>query len=441
MVKISLSKKTFDGMLLLLIYLQLVILEFFGLGQTLNKIVSALIIARFLFGGIRRGERKRIMCVCGIFLMYMLSSLFSSTLNFSNILSNGLMQLYPMIYVFYITYICKYEQELIDNFIKKGFWIFNITMIANIVVMIIQINSPYSINAVNTSAEISFYQDLISGLFAYASTHIVSLFTSFIVIYNLSYMHKIQKAAMKFLLSIYLCLIVILSFYISLNNDNKAFFLIFPLSILFYIFMIESTNKRVKRGLMCVSLIPIAFFILYSTNTYVQNFFDENIMSTVNIIQSAIKIGNQANGSNERIAILGYAFKLPSTWIFGEGFGNTSIYQSGYHGFNHFGQADMGSLLILGGVWYTLLLFYYYSNSFLGIIAGKNYRRAASVIKVMVIAFLVITTVYQQCLTRTNAVTALSLIMLVFRYKLNSSETVKIKGEVKNTYLRGVVEV
>lgn len=411
-----------DYSLLLLMYLQLVILEFFGYGQTLNKVITILILARVLFMSGKHWQYG-LLCGSGLGILYILGLLLGDSFVFSNALSNFLMLLYPIIYTYYIVFLCKNRPHIIDNLLDNCFWIFNVTMIVNIIVLLMQIFVPYSVNAVIAdSNEIGFYEDTISGLFRYASTHVVCLFTIFIILYDISYIRRIQKKGVRILIWVLVALMSLISFFIAANSDNKAFFLLLPLLV--FVFWFSGKMSVTSRFLKVASfflIVPIAIMLLYNFNNGIRTLIDDNYLKTFNLIMNARNLGASANGSNERIAILSFALSRVSTWITGTGFGSSYIYSSGYLGFNHFGQADFGSVLILGGVWYTVLLMAYYMKSFI-LIIGQQSKMNRRILKFSIFVILFCTAVYTQCFTRTNTMSTLILIMLAFRVREHPDE-------------------
>lgn len=409
-----------DTILLTMMYLQLVILEFFGYGPILNKIVSMLILFRIIC---LKGKQSQVilMRACGLIVLYVLSSLLSDPLVYTNVWSNFLMQLYPFIYAYYIYFLCKNRPKYVNSMLEKCFFIFNIVMVINIAVMCIQIATPYSISAVNlndTGNKIIFYEDLISGLFAYSSTHVVCLFTIFVILYNLAYRKKINNPILRNILSLYNGMLTVISIFISLNNDNKAFFLLFPLSILVYWFSDAShaLRKKMNRAVLFLCAFPILIAGLYIFVSPFREFLDDNVLRLFDMIHGAVFVGNSTNGSKERISMIYDAITRSSTWLLGTGFGSNHLYKSGYLGYNHFGQADLGAMLFLGGIWYTVLLFSCYLKMSMGIICGTN-RKANKLLTICVFAILLSTMTYTQCFTRTNTVTSLMLIILALRLK------------------------
>lgn len=398
-----------DYMLLSLIYMQLVILEFFGLSQPLSKCISICILLRVIF--LRGKQWKRGIILCAILtVIYLISLQFGISYSPSDAKSNFLLQLYPALYTYYIVFLCNNRPKIIDNCLNYGFWIFNITMLSNVVVLLIQIFVPYSIIAVADESElISYYEDNISGLFQYSSVHVVCLFTIFIILYNLSYAESIRNRTVKFFIRLMTVVMTILSFYIAANSDNKAFFLLFAIVLFLYWYSDNLTSvKRILSVMTLLIIVPLALYILYVSNNDINDFLDSII--------SSHNLGNRAIGSTERIAIILFALQRTSTWIFGTGFGSTFIYEAGYMGFAHFGQSDFGSILVLGGIWYLIVQFVFYFRSFCTVTDCESLKTGWP-LKLSIAVILILILVYTKCFTRTNVISSLLLIMLAFRKK------------------------
>lgn len=406
------NKKTcIDTGLLLLMYLQLVILEFFGWQTFLNKGVTLLILLRLLW---QPGKQLKgcVQCIGILISMYCASTIIGESINWNNIKRNFLMQAYPIVYFYYVSFLCSRNPEYMDRIMEKGFWVFNITMLVNMVVMAIQIVRPNLIMAVAVSGTIDYYADTISGLFQYGSVHVVCLFTIFLLLYNMSYQKTLQKKRQRNLLIGYTVLVGAVMVLISVLNDNKAFFILMPIALVLYILTSASVNPKLKKNvLISILIIPVVIGLSYSIVEPFREFVDEEILSVINLISGALHLGNKANGSNERIAIISYALKMPSVWLFGMGFGTAYLYQSGFEGFRHFGQADLGSILLLGGLWYLILLCFVYYKMMKKMFNAKR----ADVMLWGVTAILLITALYTQCLTRPNITMGMLLIVLVFR--------------------------
>lgn len=288
-------------------------------------------------------------------------------------------------------------------------------MIANIIVLLLQILIPNSIIALTDETNlISYYEDNISGLFEYGGTHIVCLFTIFIVIYNISFVDNIKSRNSKMFIRLMTAIMVLLSLFIASNSDNKAFFILFGIVLFLYWYSGDlSISKRILFILFLLIVLPVALYFIYHTSTDIKEFVDSVLL--------ARSLGNKVIGSSERIAIVIVALQRESTWLLGTGFGSTFMYGAGYLGFVHFGQADFSTILALGGIWYLLILFVYYLKGFYVIIDCKHLKGSAT-LKVSVGIILVLISLYTKNFTRTNIALTLLLIMLVFRKKsLNAS--------------------
>ena len=405
----------YDYLILSLIYLQLVIFEFIGLGRYLTWICCCLIIVRLLT--VRKKLKAGSIGVICIALasLYLLSAVRGNPSSISITKSNLIMQIYPLLYALYLSYLAGRKPEIIDTVLKRSFILFNATLLVNYLVLYRQITVPYSIAAKATSAVITYYEDTISGLFAYASTHVVCLFTIFVILYNLSYSKSIQRVSKRRLLFLYTFFIAVIGGVISLYNDNKMFFLLLPLTV--FIHWFADPNKKISNRLTQVIIVlgflPVILALLYNLNNGIKVFFDRNFFRLFAKISKSLFLGNTVSGSTERVAIIVYALERPSTWLFGDGVSSAGFYQSGLHGFNHFGQASIGSLLILTGIWYTTLITILYWKLFKTVAENKRNHR----VSIGIVLLLIVLMIYSQCITRTNIMTTLLLIMLTFRMR------------------------
>lgn len=411
-MSLVIKKKDFiDGILLFMMYMQLVLFDFLGYSKQLNKVLTVLILLRML---IYTGKQKNELKVMAVVLIVLFSiNTIVNLSNTDNIKSNFLMLLYPAVYVFYIAFLSWNRSQFIDSVLKRAFLLLNATMVINLIAIYLQITKPYSIVARGVQEEITYYEDTISGLFGYGLTHVVSLFTVFIILYNLSYRKQMTSKLSRCILNIYIFIITGVSLYFALYNDNKALFLLLPLAVLIYWFAEQETrSKRINRIVVTSCSLAIGLFLIYSLSASARTFIDNNLLNTITMISKSWSLGTKANGSNERVAIVGYALLKKSTWLLGEGFGNSHLYASGYSGFRHFGQSDFGSLLLLGGVWLYVALFFFYLKNMYVIINCKTRNKFLQ----LGIAIIVLSTAfYTQCFSRTSVAVCLVLISLAFR--------------------------
>ena len=147
---------------------------------------------------------------------------------------------------------------------------------------------------------------------------------------------------------------------------------------------------------------------------------DTQVCGLFDMVGSSASVGTAADGSNERIAIIGFALLRPATWSLGEGLGASSFYASGFMSFNHFGQADMGSFLILMGVWETaayVAFFHSVVSEFMEQEKGSNGR----IVRLLLLLTILITFLYTQCFTRVNCCLCLLLLCGALAWSWNSS--------------------
>lgn len=411
----------FDCIILLLIYLQLVILGFLGYEAQLNKIILAAVLFRFSVIKWKNVIDKRqftwLVVSIGLFT---LSCLFASGGN--ELKSNSLMLLYGFTVLIYVTYLCRKKSEFINNVVRSSFWIFNLTAIINVIVLVIQINIPFLIIGKITTEEISYYEDTICGLFSYGGTHLVCMFSVFIVLYNFALMQTLRNKMKKNVLFVYNIALLISFTYTSLNSDNKMFFLLTPLSLVVFFFW-GRTQLSAKRIFNTLGLVLIFLFTLLFTYNLIEpfkNIVDDNIISLVSSSKNDLFEGNKANGSSERLAMIPYALSTERSWLFGDGLTH-SFYKQDFHGFNHFGQADFASFLILGGIWFSVSYLILYM-SFLSCIAYPSPKKRNKATSLLLSLLVCVIYVYTQLFSRIIAVEALILIFLSYRIKLLSYE-------------------
>ena len=407
-----------DLIIVILIFSQLVILGFFGLNSVMNKVVTVLILIRIILHP-HLFPKFSIISSLTVLLLFVLSVV-SEGGERAVWSSNFLLIFYPFVYMLYWVYLFLYNPSFIKRVLNKSYFIVNAVMILNIAVMLIQIYFPYSIQARITGAQIDYYEDTICGLFSYGSTHVVGLYCIFVVLYNLSYGKHLNKSH-KVLNWCYTVVIALMNCFISLNNDNKAFFFLLPLFLFLYIVLTDNkitqkVSQYILGGLGTLGVIVLGTYFLFpSIHKYVNN----TLIKTLSDFLSNFNAGAKAVGSNERIAIIGYALKKAETWKFGQGIATAYLNQSGYHNFRHFGQSDLGSFVLLIGIWFFIAILISYLYFSISIIKGDSKQRISTVFIIVLTGVLLILTLYTQCFSRTNVIITLMLIVSALHIKQN----------------------
>lgn len=307
---------------------------------------------------------------------------------------------------------------MIKKVLNKGFFIFNITILANFIVLYYQINYPYSIIAKTSGNGIDLYLDLCSGLFTYGGTHVLNIFTCFLVVYNFSYSSKLRNPCRKRLLIIWNLGIIGLSLFISMFNDNKAMFILVPLITIIYFFTSKKSQSARVQRIFCSLLVTLILVpILYNGSLSFKEFIDDNVLNLFDLVDTSISAGNSANGSGERIAMIKYALSNNSTFIFGTGLATTGFYTEYYLGFHHFGQADLGTLLNLGGIYFVTTMVICYFRLIIGIVDKKNRN---PLVNIGLFCFFMFVLTYTQTCTSKDLCLALILVALAFRFKFQN---------------------
>lgn len=416
-----------DEFILLLMYIEAIVFGFVGQTQNFNRLILLLIILR-LFCDYKH-------CMRDLLWFYLYIMLFAINIvinggRFDIGIRNFLVFLYPLSQAYFILYLCRYKRDVLKKCFDRGFWLFNITAVLNLLAAFVQCFMPGIITPVNIYDYTVMSVDNISGLFGYGATHTLCLFMIFIIIYNTVKLRQTKSKLKRYVMLLYLLIITIAMCVISIIGDNKAFFLMLPVSAVLYYALINlrtNNQKAILKLCVLVVFVTIMLLIFYNINSLFKSLVDKYILRTLNIAWEAIGVGNEAYGSTERIAIIGFAFAMLSTWILGTGFGSAMVFESGYMGFAHFGQADLGALLILGGIWITLFIVIMYCNFFMSMALPQGRRNV--ICWLSMVFFVLVTCLYTQCFTRTDIMFCLIMLMLSLQHEQ------RIKNPVKNVKL------
>lgn len=344
-----------DKLILYLILAQIFILEFLGFGRYTNWVLLALILVRLALSGWRLFDVPTVPLLTFLTVILLLGWALGGLPSISQ--SNALMVVYPAMYSLYLYLLCVNRRGYLESFVAHVTPLLNVALIVNLAAMVEQLNSPGSIVAYHAaSQEIPFYEDTVSGFFAYASTHTVALYTTLVLLMNIAAVRRRKTRGLSVTpLRIYNVALVIASFGVASLNDNKALFVVLPMVLLVLLFGDMATGRlRPSAALVGALLAAILLVLAYALVPAFQIFVTDQYSSLFEMAASSRDIGSSANGSNERIAILAYALGMQSTWGVGLGIGASGLYAAGFLGFHHFGQADMGSFLVLFGIWFVM---------------------------------------------------------------------------------------
>lgn len=334
------------------------------------------------------------------------------------VLGNFLQLLKTFIIASSIMAISQEDNSFFKDFILNKFKLLNFFWIANLVVLILQcLGTGFMIKSSWLSIN-SYYLDQCSGLFGNSGTHILALFSVFIFIYNMYYVEN-SNSKHKKNINIYNIITAIIMIICSTFNDNNAIFILYGLFIsLYYISMLfyqkKTLSKKMIKIIFLTTVAIVTLVIIYNIpiiNSYINN----TLLKRIDLL--LLKNNQSALGSNERLAIYQYALDHEYGWKLGTGFGSWGFDMPNFHGFPHFGISSIGTITMLTGIWFYLLLTFMFSRIFSGKINIKF------LFYFILIAFLiVILSIFTPIMTTGILIIWCSLIFsLVYEYKKGSS--------------------
>lgn len=372
-------KKNIDFFTLFMIFVQLVFLKFNGKEQIGNKILLLLCAISFLKYFRHYIKNQGGFLLIGFLAVQIVINLFFLKGSLANIQSNLIMLTYPIMCILFLEHFCRLYPEDVFNMLKKSFRLVNGYFLINAIVLIIQLQGTGFMVGINAAGTVNpMYEDLIAGLLGYSGTHQLSLFMTFVILYNMAYWKYEVSKVYKGPLLIYIIICIVFCCYISIENYNQAFFFVLPLGILLFIISagLNVKSLAIPWNTVCKFIIlgiaSLVFVVLlYNGNETVKTFVDENFFDKMEMATIAMEMGLSANGSDERFAMILYGLNHLDGWMLGQGLGKYFIYQGGALGFRHFGQASFGTLICLAGFWFTITLIAYYAYQLTTIVYGK----------------------------------------------------------------------
>lgn len=347
-----------DKSIIILCFLQVCVFNYLDISDQCIKIISFLIILSFFNNGkiFKKTVLKVAMLLAALIICF-ISSRLGHNNHFDIMISNMNAITYVTLVLIYFSDLMLHHFVYIDKILMKNFWLLNGYGIVNIVVTFIQILKPGFMTGksmwINNMSE-----DLISGTFGYSCTPQMGMFFCFLLFYNLYYfMRKPQKKWVE----LYNIILLIYLIVISTFNDNKAVYIELLIFGILYIFINRKLNitskikKKAFRIYFVIIGISICLIVAYMVILPFRKILDSNLIYAIKLFIKATQSESVLGyGSAERIYTVIQAFSKYDAIHFGYGTGDF-IWQAGVAlGFKHFGLADLGSFLCLGGLWFTI---------------------------------------------------------------------------------------
>ena len=140
-----------------------------------------------------------------------------------NLYTQGIADFFVIAYILILVY---ENREGLGRFIRNDlFYIFNIYFLINIPILLKQIGNTFFL--MRNFEENPFYQDHITGLIGANGTHELTFYWIMLILINM-YRYSVKKEKALLVVNV---IYVIFMIIISSQNDNTAFFIIFPLII------------------------------------------------------------------------------------------------------------------------------------------------------------------------------------------------------------------
>lgn len=407
----KIKRKSICDITLYLIIGQVILFRFLDIQRSLNKVIIVCEILCFMLG---KNKKK---CVNRFFVLTIGLLIINGVVlgTGETYKSNLLMLLYPFLDILYICwYLKNYETSMI-KFMHKLCNPLNIYMWINILVMLVQMQGNYfmvGFSDWNNTA----YWDLISGLFGYSTTHVVCMFSSFVIVYDLVSI-RLLKGNSRFYMKCNLILLVVVLFWISIINDNVAFFMVAPVT-LFYWIIFSNNMRRVSRlqkvlmGLLLISCITGVMLVLFpSINTYL---YDSVFYKVAGSFQVAKEGTSVSHGSMERFAQIVYGMQYLDGWKLGIGLNKSGLFSDGFLGFAHFGNASAGGMVCLAGIWSWVSISLAYGECVYDLLKINNRKRKR--IFVASVWFIVLISIYTTLFTDVSIALSAFFIVVPFWY-------------------------
>lgn len=388
-------KNLLDIIIVAMFLMQLMVFRWLGISDTINDILFGLLMFS-MFKNYRNYVVPSLLISTVLFIIYPFLNwvLLGGTIGFT--LRNLYRLLRTLLIIIYFCNLLKYNCSFVLAFLRKCFLLFNLYFLINIPVLILQIQGHYHLAGFHISlAGITYMPDLISGTFGLYGTPVLALYSVFLILYNFMYMEMWCKKKYKTLLLAYDGFVLIVSCWVSAQNDNKGFYLILMLFVVCYyiagnegkLVKNSSVTKQIRNVLGISIVIIIVGAVACLSYTYV-DMIRENVDLMIYKFNEGYNNPEHVKGSGERIGMIMFGLSDPFHSIFGYGLG-LYLNRANTLGFVHFGQADFGSYLCLGGLLY---LFFLFSSAYFSF--ARNYKRFAFPL-LMVVCFIILS-IYTQ---------------------------------------------
>ena len=349
-----------DLVILYWIIIHVFIISWLGYLVQSQCVLIFLICLRFI-SDIRRIIRLQTLYI-GLFtsIVYPLIS-YSCQGGYQEILLDNVVNILSTTLLFsYLSYISVNKRDFAYDFLLKNKYLFNGYMILNIPVILLQLCGVTSLSGRHPQSMENLYrEDMISGMFGYNGTGLLTMYFCFLMLYNLILVQK-KHIKRKNLFAAYNVILFLFMIFVATKSDNKSMILLLPIFIVTYIILFQlsiskSFIRKVKK-IFKYSFLSIVFLGLFGGALHYWFGIGEIIYDVFDKIKYGWENTNHAHGSAERLGMISYALSEPKIRWYGMGIANLRWKEERGLGFAHFGISDLGSFICLGGLFFVLII-------------------------------------------------------------------------------------
>ncbi len=401
---------TWEGFILFILLVDVFFIQWLSLTFYYNVVVDAVLVFYLI---LHRNSFRNLKLVALIFIIYLLYFALQAIRPGAQIkvLLKNLLPVTTSVLIVITLSTFWGKTERTKKSLKALFPYINAYMILNIPVLLLQVRGHYELSGRHADTiSASLNADLISGLFGYYGTPMLAMFASFFFVYDFWYFRHYVKKSYKKIYVIYYILMLAFYIYIARPSANYAFYLVLVLFFVYYMLSVDRRYiqiiRKMKGKIKLISLLGVAalsIILSYGRIELITNIIDRYIL-TFNSGKSSLEYFG--GGSYVRFGMLNYFFNSDINKLVGAGIGTVGWKEDYSFGFKNFGQSDMGSFLILGGLLFVLLLLI-----MITLCTHKGFR--SSFMEIIGCALLLIIMIYTQPFTTMSIIISYMLFMLV----------------------------
>lgn len=423
-------KPNLDQLILTIMLLQVMIIPWISssLADLVNYILVGLIAASLAQD--RHFFRTICFALLIVFVIYQVINYCILRGSLQYLLRNWFRTFKSIVIIIYVTNLIRIKPLRLFTFLDKCSILFNIYAIVNIPLLLIQRSHDFRtttlkslLGKISYKGSAYYSKDMMSGLFGLYGTPRLTMFITFLLLYNFMKNHKNGKRVSKSysVLNTVLCVFYL---WMAAQNDNKGFYIILLLFIIVLYFAYNEEKVRsswlnkslsLRRMSTVLKACFVVIGILIITGIFYNKIdaFKDVVDMSIRKIQEGLLWGAYSDyvsvvGGGERFAMILYALSKPESAFIGFGLGNY-IYTSGNLGFTHFGQADVGTFICLGGSIYIILMFAVIYQGF------KRNFRGTFFPKILLIIFMILS-IYTHVVMDTSITISIMMIYAVCWY-------------------------